>query len=149
MTPPILELGGISVSRAGAPVLHQISLSVGAGETVALLGANGAGKSTLLRALMGLVPLAAGTIRFSGRQIGDLSTEARAWASVMCQRGGASFLASPCARIWTWPGPVARPSAAAAAKAYTPFCPNWPSGRAMLAGGFRAVSSRCWPWAGR
>ena len=78
MTLPILELGGVSVSRAGAPVLHEISLNVGAGETVALLGANGAGKSTLLRALMGLVPLTAGTINFAGRQIGDLSTEARA-----------------------------------------------------------------------
>lgn len=74
---PILELSGVSVSRGGALVLRDVSLSIGPGEAVALLGANGSGKSTLLRALMGLSPVVDGTIMFDGERICDLSTEAR------------------------------------------------------------------------
>jgi branched-chain amino acid transport system ATP-binding protein len=57
-------------------VLRGVGLSVGRGELVTLVGANGAGKTTLLRALMGLVPLRAGTISFEGRPIGGWPTEA-------------------------------------------------------------------------
>ena len=51
------------------PIVREASLEVGAGEIVALLGPNGAGKSTLVKAVAGLVPVTAGTIRFDGRDI--------------------------------------------------------------------------------
>ncbi|CCE08019.1 leucine/isoleucine/valine transporter subunit; ATP-binding component of ABC superfamily [Bradyrhizobium sp. STM 3843] len=56
----------------GVTALHGISLEVKAGQLVALIGANGAGKSTTLRAISGLVPLRAGSIRFHGQDIGGV-----------------------------------------------------------------------------
>jgi branched-chain amino acid transport system ATP-binding protein len=50
-------------------VLHGVSLDVGAGEVVCLLGRNGAGKSTTLRGIMGLTPPRSGRIEFMGREI--------------------------------------------------------------------------------
>jgi ABC-type branched-subunit amino acid transport system ATPase component len=47
-------------------VLHELSLSIGPGEAVGMVGRNGAGKTTLLRAVMGLVPSRSGTIAFNG-----------------------------------------------------------------------------------
>jgi zinc transport system ATP-binding protein len=55
-----------AVSYGGRAVLHDISLDVGAGRVVAILGANGSGKSTLIRAILGLVPLDTGTIELFG-----------------------------------------------------------------------------------
>ena len=49
-----------------APIVRGVTLTVAAGEIVALLGANGAGKSTLLKALAGLLPVTAGTITLDG-----------------------------------------------------------------------------------
>lgn len=72
----LLAVEGLSVGYGGAVALDAVSLSVAAGETVALLGANGAGKSTLLKALLGLVP-ARGAVRFDGRDLGGLATERR------------------------------------------------------------------------
>ena len=48
-------------------VLHGVSLDVQPGASVALVGPNGAGKSTLLRAVLGLVPVASGTVQVLGR----------------------------------------------------------------------------------
>ncbi len=49
------------------PILHQVSLSISANESVAIIGANGAGKSTLVRAICGLLPLSAGDIYLGER----------------------------------------------------------------------------------
>ncbi|MBW2035233.1 MAG: ABC transporter ATP-binding protein [Deltaproteobacteria bacterium] len=57
------------------PVLHGVSLNVGPGETVCVVGANGAGKSTLLRAIMGAQRVFEGRILFEGREFQELSTE--------------------------------------------------------------------------
>jgi branched-chain amino acid transport system ATP-binding protein len=51
------------------PIVRNASLHVEAAEIVALLGPNGAGKSTLVKAVAGLVPVSAGTVRFEGRDI--------------------------------------------------------------------------------
>jgi branched-chain amino acid transport system ATP-binding protein len=50
-------------------VLHGINLEVRAGEIVALVGPNGAGKSTLVRAITGVTPLSAGTVRLDGADL--------------------------------------------------------------------------------
>lgn len=50
-------------------VLHEVSLDVGAGECLGLVGESGSGKSTLGKAILGLVPVASGSITFAGRDI--------------------------------------------------------------------------------
>jgi branched-chain amino acid transport system ATP-binding protein len=70
----LLELDRVSSGYGRSPVLHGVSLGVGAGEIVALIGANGAGKSTLLNTVMGLVATSSGDIRFDGRSIAHLPT---------------------------------------------------------------------------
>ncbi len=72
----LLELDGIVAGYAKSQVLHGLSFSVGAGETVALLGRNGAGKTTTMRCIMGLLPLNDGRIRFAGRDLGGLAPHA-------------------------------------------------------------------------
>jgi len=64
-------------------VLHGIDISVAAGEVVALLGPNGAGKTTLLRALSGLLPVNAGTVRFDGRDIANTTPREAARAGLV------------------------------------------------------------------
>jgi branched-chain amino acid transport system ATP-binding protein len=58
----LLEVKGVTAGYGAAPVLHDIDLTVEAGQIVAVLGANGAGKTTLLRTLSGLVRPTAGHI---------------------------------------------------------------------------------------
>ena len=57
-----LTISGLSAGYGGVRVLDDLSISVGAGETVALLGTNGNGKSTLMKCIMGLVTPTAGSI---------------------------------------------------------------------------------------
>ena len=58
-----LTLSGIEAGYGAVRILHDVSLQVGAGETVALLGTNGNGKSTLMKSIMGMVRPSAGSIR--------------------------------------------------------------------------------------
>ena len=58
-------------------VLHGVSLNVEAGEIVTLVGSNGAGKTTFLRAISGVQPISAGTIRFAGHTIDRLHAHHR------------------------------------------------------------------------
>ncbi len=61
---PVLELRGLSAGYGDRPVVHDLEMTVSAGEIVALLGANGAGKSTTLLTVAGELPLSA--VRFAG-----------------------------------------------------------------------------------
>ncbi len=63
---PVLGVRDLRVSYGAIEALKGISLYLGAGEIVTLIGANGAGKSTTLRTIMGLVPAKSGEIRFRG-----------------------------------------------------------------------------------
>ena len=58
-----LAITGLEAGYGAVRVLHDVSLTVGAGETVALLGTNGNGKSTLLKCILGIVPPSAGSIQ--------------------------------------------------------------------------------------
>jgi branched-chain amino acid transport system ATP-binding protein len=68
----VLSLSGVSASYGSVPAVGDVSIEVGEGEAVGLLGANGAGKSTTLRAISGLVRLTSGSIRFLGTNIASL-----------------------------------------------------------------------------
>jgi branched-chain amino acid transport system ATP-binding protein len=65
----LLTLDGVSVAYGALEVLHGVSLQVGAGEMVCLLGANGAGKSTTVRTISGLLRPTAGRITFLGERV--------------------------------------------------------------------------------
>jgi branched-chain amino acid transport system ATP-binding protein len=68
-TPPLLEIRSLTAAYDTRPVLHDVSLHIGAGEFVCVIGANTAGKSTLLRSISGLVPRLHGSILLDGREI--------------------------------------------------------------------------------
>jgi ribose transport system ATP-binding protein len=64
---PILEMEGISKRFPGVVALDNVSLAVGAGEIVALIGENGAGKSTLMKILGGAISRDSGTVKINGQ----------------------------------------------------------------------------------
>ena len=71
----MLELENVSARYGAIHALEAVSLSVSAGQVVCLLGANGAGKTTTLNCICGVVPLAAGRIRFENEDIAGLSID--------------------------------------------------------------------------
>jgi branched-chain amino acid transport system ATP-binding protein len=73
----LLELDNITLLYGHIEALHGISLNVGQGEIVALIGANGAGKSTTMRAISGLRPIAQGSIKFDSQDITKLRADLR------------------------------------------------------------------------
>lgn len=72
MTEPVLHVEALDAFYGRAHILFDVSLEVGRGEVVALMGRNGAGKSTTMKAIMGLLDRAVGHITFRGRDIGLL-----------------------------------------------------------------------------
>lgn len=62
----LVDAAGVCVSLGGMPVLRDVSLRLGQGRMLALLGSNGSGKTTFLRALLGLVPTTRGRINWFG-----------------------------------------------------------------------------------
>ncbi len=65
----MLEVKNLNVSYGYLQVVWDVSLQVGEGEMVAVLGANGSGKTTTLKSIMGLLPPASGTVSFMGEDI--------------------------------------------------------------------------------
>jgi branched-chain amino acid transport system ATP-binding protein len=74
----LLVVDRLGAWYGAAPVVHAASLTVAAGEVVALVGRNGAGKTSLLRAIMGLMPRSAGTVTLAGTPIDRLPAYRRA-----------------------------------------------------------------------
>jgi branched-chain amino acid transport system ATP-binding protein len=75
-SPPLLEVTDLSLEYGGLRALDNVSLTVGTGEIVAVLGANGAGKSSLIKAIYGAEPFKSGDIRFEGVSIGGQNPNA-------------------------------------------------------------------------
>ena len=70
----MLALDDVHAVYGPSHVLHGVSLHVGDGEVVSLLGRNGAGKSTTLKAIVGVVEITSGDVRFDGRSLRGVPT---------------------------------------------------------------------------
>lgn len=78
----MLEVNGLKAWYGGAQALHEVSVRVGEGEVVTLVGRNGAGKTTLVRCLIGLHRQVSGTISFLGRDVTRVPAHQRARAGM-------------------------------------------------------------------
>jgi len=68
----MLKITNLYAGYGGSEVLHSLSLQVGDGEAVVVLGPNGHGKTTLLRAISGLIRPTAGVVEFDGKVISGM-----------------------------------------------------------------------------
>ena len=100
----MLGVKSIDVRFGEKRVLRDVTLRVGEGESVAVLGPSGSGKSTLLRAVAGLVPVDSGSIAWDGEDITTVPTHS---ASGSCSRVMPSSRTSTCsgmsASVSAWP----------------------------------------------
>jgi iron complex transport system ATP-binding protein len=96
MTDPLLAARDISVRLGGRTIVEDISVSLRAGELVALVGPNGAGKTTLIKALAGLLPCF-GTVEIEGRDRATMKARERAQKLAYLPQG----------HEFSWPLPVA------------------------------------------
>ena len=78
----LLALDRVSSGYGNAVVVSGVSLTLGEGEALAVLGRNGMGKTTLINTIIGVTQHMGGTIRFDGRDITRLAPEARARAGI-------------------------------------------------------------------
>jgi branched-chain amino acid transport system ATP-binding protein len=78
----VLEIENLRAGYATGDVLQGVSLTIGQGEIVAVLGRNGVGKTTLMRSVIGLLPARAGRLRFQGREITREDADNRARAGI-------------------------------------------------------------------
>lgn len=73
--PPMLKVDSINVYYGAIHALNNVTVDVGKGEIVAIIGSNGAGKSTLLRTISGLLKPRTGSIQLEGKEITDCSAD--------------------------------------------------------------------------
>ena len=73
---PMLEVRDLEAGYGPIRALDGVSIEIGEGETVAIIGANGAGKTTLLMAISGVVPTRRGSVTFRGQPLTGLPTHA-------------------------------------------------------------------------
>lgn len=73
----MLKINQVSAQIAGITVLRNIKTEFNAGQLLAVVGRNGAGKTTLLRAIMGLLPLTAGSISIAGTDLSKIAAHRR------------------------------------------------------------------------
>lgn len=72
---PLLRIGDLTAGYGEADILHGVNVAVMPGEIIAIVGPNGAGKSTVLNAVMGLITIRSGDIRFEGKSLVGRQTE--------------------------------------------------------------------------
>ncbi len=76
---PLLAVSGLTVTygrrsrfrRRSSPAVNQVDFTLNAGETLGIVGESGSGKTSLVRALLGLLPMRQGSVRFRGEDIGE------------------------------------------------------------------------------
>jgi zinc transport system ATP-binding protein len=118
---PVLAATDLSVELGGLPVLRGVTVTVRAGEAVALLGGNGSGKSTLVRAMLGLVPIQRGSVQLFGTALPAF----RRWSRIgyMPQRSAAGLSGAKVKEVVAAGRLARRP----------PFVPPRPEDRAAVA----------------
>jgi len=82
-----IEVNDLTVAYQDRPVLWDVDLEIRSGALTAVVGPNGAGKTTLIKAILGLVPMAAGQVRIQGRP----AEEARRSVAYVPQRGSVDW----------------------------------------------------------
>jgi len=132
MSAALLEIDDVVARYGQIEALRGVSLMVGEGEAVALVGANGAGKSTLMKCLMGLLAPASGSVRFAGKDS----------ASVIRPKGDTFSRASRCMKICLLPA-VIETAAAGTLKIYMRFFRRCARRLPRADGSFLADSSKC------
>ncbi len=78
----LLEARDLYISYGDIQAVSGVDFSLEKGELVSIIGANGAGKTSILNAVMGMIPLDRGEIRFEGREVTSLAAHARARAGI-------------------------------------------------------------------
>ncbi len=78
MSTALLQVRSLAASIQSMPALRDLSIEVGAGEMVSLVGRNGAGKTSFMRAVMGHLVVAGGEVHFAGQDLRGLPSHARA-----------------------------------------------------------------------
>ncbi len=78
----MLDIDSLTAAYGSAQILNGVTLDVGEGEVVALLGRNGVGKTTLMKTTMGLVPATGGRVSLRGRDISGMPTHGIARAGI-------------------------------------------------------------------
>src|SRR5690348_7627456 len=71
----VVKVAGLTVSRGGKRVIHDVSFEVPSGTITALLGANGAGKSSIVMAMSGVLPVESGTVSLSELKLTGLAAD--------------------------------------------------------------------------
>jgi branched-chain amino acid transport system ATP-binding protein len=144
----MLEIRDLRLEIAGSPILRGVSLSVGQGELVCLLGRNGAGKTTTMDAVMGRRRASGGSVRFRGDELLGLPPHAIARRGVGFSPEESEVFAdltvAENVALPTWTRPEGRPAAARIEHAYAVF-PKLRQylarGGAQLSGGERKMVS--------
>ncbi len=109
MAEPLLAVSGLQAWYGESHVLHGVNFHVNAGEVVTLLGRNGAGKTTTLKSIMGMVANRTGSVRFEGRELIGLASNAIARAGIaICPEERGIFASLDVAENLDLP-PVVRP----------------------------------------
>ena len=143
----LLEVDDIHTYYGSIEALRGVSLEVGAGEVVTMIGSNGAGKSTTLRSISGLSPPRRGSIRFDGRDITTMSPSRIVGARDLAGARGQALLPAderarePRARRLPAPRRTTSPTTSSACSSCSRGSRSAETSRP---GRCQAASSRCW-----
>ena len=131
---PVVELAGVRAVYGAIEVLKGVDLTVPAGSVVALLGPNGGGKTTTMKVVSGLMPVTAGELRLSGRNVTGITATEASRLGVCSIPEGRGIFANLTVRenLWVATGTGAKLSEVEEA-AYTRF-PKLADRRGQLAG---------------
>jgi branched-chain amino acid transport system ATP-binding protein len=147
--PELLKIRGLDASYGGVQVLRGVSLDLGAGEVLCLLGRNGAGKTTLLKTIMGLVRATAGSIMLDGSDLAKLPAHEVPRQGVAYVPQGRRLFAEMTVAENIEIGLMTRGKGHATRGRCSTSSRCCASGFASGRARCRAASSRCWPWRAR